>query len=83
MDIKTVAEWMTREIKGQKELFQAEAAEMILLLFGEDFVSDGRAKYRGSLKINKDVRRLFRAMNPNAVWDSETFSWKLKRHDAC
>lgn len=81
-DVKTVAEYMTRVLAKLGELYQPDIAEIIWKRFGDEFVSEGRGKCRGYLKINKEVLKAFRAMNPRVEWDRESFSWRVKANAA-
>ena len=75
-DAKTVAEYMTFELKRRGGvLYQYDIADRIIQRFGREFVASGPGP---CVKIRKDVLRAFRAMNPDTVWDLNIFGWHVK-----
>jgi len=77
---KDVAAYMTFELKRRGgELYHNDIAEWILRRFGREYVSQGQDC---SLKIREDVRREFRAMNPDVVWKTRaglTDVWHVRK----
>jgi hypothetical protein len=78
---KDVAACMTFELKRRGgELFQDDISAWILRRFGREFVSAGQGRYQGFLKISEDVRREFRAMNPDVEWTARPMGvWRVTK----
>jgi len=79
--VKDVAAYMTFELKRRGgELFKDDIAVWILRRFGREYVSDGRGRCTGFLKIREDVRREFRAMNPDVEWTARPMGvWRVTK----
>jgi hypothetical protein len=72
-DVKTVAEFMTRVLAAQGELFQQDIAFEIYQRFGKGFIHKTELD---DLAINPDVLKEFRAMNPRVKYS--LCVWRLK-----
>ena len=72
VDAKTIAEWMTQELRSGP-LPQWWAAARIEETFGTDFLSLTEG---GRWSIAKEVRELFTAMNPGVIY--RRGEWRMK-----
>ena len=78
VDIKTVAEFMTRELAIQGELHQSDISFMIWQRFGNEFVHKTDLD---NFAIHPDVLKEFRAMNPRLKYSRCVWRTKDEHED--
>jgi hypothetical protein len=71
---RTVAEWMTEQLKVYGQLVQSLTAMDILNQFGEEFIHETDLE---NLSIDSQVRKKFHALNPDIIYER----WGWRRRD--
>jgi hypothetical protein len=70
---RTVAEWMTEQLKLYGQLVQSLTAMDILNQFGEEFVHETDL---GHLSIDSRVRKEFHTLTPDIIY--ERWGWRKR-----
>jgi hypothetical protein len=70
---RTIAEWMTQQLKVYGQLVQSLTAMDILNQFGEQFIHETDLE---NLSIESQVRKEFHALNPDIIY--ERWGWRKR-----